>query len=251
MIPVGHLFGLTLSNNASDATNDIDIAPGSVWAANGAIVLASALTKRLDAAWAVGSNQGGLDVGGSPSNVTYHVFLIRRSDTGVVDALFSTSPSSPTMPANYDMKWRIGSIIRKGNTILGFIQDGDLFQLKSPVTDFSDVDPGESAVLYTLSVPTGIHVEALCTIGAYNANAVIHAFYFSDPATDDVVPNYIGRSQLSFIGYNAGGYSFGAASEITVRTNTAAQIRGRAFYSSVAVGLGIVTRGWRDRRGRG
>lgn len=249
-IPVGHLSGLTLANNASDATNDIDIAPGSVWAANGSLVLSSALTKRLDAAWAVGSNQGGLD-SGSPSNTTYHVYLIKRSDTGVVDALFSTSASSPTMPTNYDMKWRIGSIIRKSNAIVGFIQDGDLFQLKSMVADLGITDPGTSAVLRDLTVPAGIAVEALIAAGSYNANSQVHGFYFSDPATDDIAPSAYQAAQLSYLGGNAGGFSNGASVELRVRTNTSAQIRTRASHSSVAVYFFIHTRGWVDRRGRG
>src|SRR5690606_22933061 len=47
----GHIYGLTLSNNTTDATNDIDIAAGEA-ASDGSdpvlMVLASALTKRLD-----------------------------------------------------------------------------------------------------------------------------------------------------------------------------------------------------------
>src|SRR5262245_55992518 len=61
----GYLWGLTLSNNAGDAVNDIDIAAGEASADDGSAVmaLAAALTKRSDAAWAVGTNQGGLDTG--------------------------------------------------------------------------------------------------------------------------------------------------------------------------------------------
>ena len=111
-LPQNYITGLTLSNNATDATNDIDIAIGSARDSTNAadIVLASALVKRLDAAWAVGTNQGGLDTG-SIANGTYHVWLIQRSDTGVEDVLFSTSATAPTMPANYDYKRRIGSIL--------------------------------------------------------------------------------------------------------------------------------------------
>jgi hypothetical protein len=42
------------------------------------------------------------------------MWLIRRSDTGVADVLFSASASSPAMPTNYDSKRRIGSEIRDG-----------------------------------------------------------------------------------------------------------------------------------------
>ena len=88
----GYRYGCTIANNAGDATNDIDIAAG-IWADDtGAVLLrlASGITKRLDAAWAVGSGNGGLDTG-SIANTTYHLWLIMRSDTGVVDVLFSAS----------------------------------------------------------------------------------------------------------------------------------------------------------------
>jgi len=93
ILHAGHLFGLTLSNNGSDATNDIDIAIGSCVSddGSGAIARVASLTKRADAAWAVGTNQGGLDIG-TLANGTLHVFVIKRADTGVVDALFSRNP---------------------------------------------------------------------------------------------------------------------------------------------------------------
>lgn len=64
----GHLFGLTLSNG-TDATNDIDIAIGQASSNDAAVAdrvlmtRSAALTKRLDAAWAVGTNEGGRDTG--------------------------------------------------------------------------------------------------------------------------------------------------------------------------------------------
>lgn len=95
----GHLHGLTMSNG-TDATNDIDIAIGeatsqdtSVTSSRCLMQLTTALTKQLDAAWAVGTNAGGLDEG-TIANVTYHVHLIERTDTGVVDALFSQAPGN-------------------------------------------------------------------------------------------------------------------------------------------------------------
>lgn len=61
-LPRSYLAGLALANNASDPTNDIDIAVGEARDSTNAadITLASALVKRLDAAWAVGTNQGGM-----------------------------------------------------------------------------------------------------------------------------------------------------------------------------------------------
>lgn len=134
----GYRYGLTLSNNGTDPTNDIDIAAGyAVDSTNAAgMTLAAGITKRLDAAWAVGTGNGGLDTG-SIANTTYHIWLIRRPDTGVVDALFSTSASSPSMPANYTQKRRIGSIIRSGGAIILFIQYDRKFVYMTPVLDVS------------------------------------------------------------------------------------------------------------------
>lgn len=113
--------GLTYANNAGDATNDLDIAAGSCRDATDAmdIVLASALTKQSDVAWAVGTAAGGLDTG-AVGNSDYYIWLIKRSDTGVVDALFSLSSTAPTMPANYNFKRLIGWFKRVGGTIVAF-----------------------------------------------------------------------------------------------------------------------------------
>ncbi len=50
--------GLALSNNTTDATNDIDVAAGKAVDSTGAVVmsLASTMVKRLDANWATGTN---------------------------------------------------------------------------------------------------------------------------------------------------------------------------------------------------
>lgn len=113
--------GLTYSNNVSDATNDIDIAAGVATDSTAAysMALAASITKRLDAAWAVGTNQGGLDTG-SIGNSDYYIHLIARPDTGVVDVLYSLSATAPTMPANYTYRRLIGWFKRVGGTIVAF-----------------------------------------------------------------------------------------------------------------------------------
>jgi len=78
--------------------------------------LTAAITKRLDASWTVGTGNGGLDTGTKTAGVLYHVWLIKRSDTGVVDALFSTSATAPTMPSGYDKKRWLGWIITDSST---------------------------------------------------------------------------------------------------------------------------------------
>lgn len=115
-----YIYGLTYSNNGSDATNDLDISAGGAMDATGAYwITGSALTKRSDAAWSVGTGAGALDTG-AVGNSDYYIWAIARSDTGVVDYLFSLSSTSPTMPSNYDFKRLIGWFKRSGGAIIAF-----------------------------------------------------------------------------------------------------------------------------------
>lgn len=249
--PGGHLFGLTISNSGVDATNDIVVAVGSatteaVANARNLQNLTSALTKQLDAAWAVGTNAGMLDTG-SIANTTYHIFLIARGDTGVVDVLASTSASSPTMPTNYTQKRRIGSIIRSGATILPFTQDGDFFQLNTPVLDIDATNPGTSAVTRTLTVPVGVNVRAslIMALVPHATNDTI--LYLSDLATVDLAPSGTAAPLGHLYNQNATSRTHGS---VVVRTNTSAQIRSRVNTSDGSTVVKILTVGWFDRRGQ-
>jgi hypothetical protein len=243
----GHIAGLTLSNNGSDATNDIDIAVGAATAGDQSalLVLSSALTKQLDAAWAVGTNQGGLDTG-SIANTTYHVWLIRRPDTGVVDALFSTSATAPTMPTNYTQKRRIGSIRRVAGAIGPFSQVGDRFS-RVPTRDVNANNPGTSAVTASLSVPSGIIVTAMLNLLLEDTTLTAATYLLVTPlALADSAP-----SAASFtLGYlNTSGVAW-ATGNVLVDTNTSAQVRYRLDQSTADHFVVIATSGWIDRRGQ-
>ncbi|KKL67216.1 hypothetical protein LCGC14_2137230, partial [marine sediment metagenome] len=124
---MSQIAGLVLSNDA-DTEHDINITAGK--ATDGAdthlIVLASEITKRIDAAWAAGDDAAGLDTGSVANDTLYAVWLIKRADTGIEDALFSLSFSSPTMPTDYDKKRLVGYVLTDGSAnILNFTQQGD------------------------------------------------------------------------------------------------------------------------------
>jgi len=135
-VATGFIGGLTISNNASDGDHDIDIAVGSARDYADAETMTqgtAALTKRIDATWAVGDGNGGLDSTDTVGNSTgYGVYLIRRSDTGVVDVLISSDMTSAgsalTMPTSYDQKRLIGWVRTDGSAnIVEFTQSGDYF----------------------------------------------------------------------------------------------------------------------------
>lgn len=238
----GAIFGLTLSNNTGDATNDIDIAAGMATTDTAAdprtMVLASSITKRLDAAWAVGTNQGGLDTG-SIANTWYHLWLIQRSDTGVVDALFSTSATSPTMPANYDRKRRIGAVVRGAGTLLAFRQFGDRFLYAAPVTNRSSTSP-VTDTLVAVSSPLGVRCRPILISSVSSAAA-------------SVVQNFVGDgdgSAASHVYQQVGGSSQSSCIIDPVYTDTSSQIRFSAGASGSITANILQCAGWYDDRGR-
>lgn len=252
VLPRGWIDGLTLSNDPGDVVNDIAIASGQCTSDDGTYVMdyPTALVKRLDSTWAVGTGVGGLDTGGETATTWYHVFAIARTDTNVCDVLFSTSPGSPTMPANYTKKRRIGSIFNDAASALRpFTQNGDEFLWNDAVIDLDAANPGITAVTRTLSVPTGVQVQALLSVGGYQGTSAFSIF-MSSLDSNDQTPQAVGTAALTgFMTGNttASNWNF---SPIAVRTNTAAQVRSRISAGGAANRLGIITRGWIDRRGR-
>lgn len=251
VLPPGHIYGLTLSNNVSYPNNRIDIASGECAGSpnNTRISLLSGITKRLDAAWAAGNNNGGLDTG-TATDGTYHAHAIYNPTSGAVDVLLSLSATSPTLPSGYTVRRRIGSIIRSGGAILPFVQVGNKFWLKTPLLDTDVGNPGTSAVTRTLTVPTGIPVEAFGHISLYTTEAPqFIGAYLSDLALADVTPSATGPLTAMIQSQSTAG-NYRGLGAFSVMANASRQIRSKLSFSSAAVTMRILTEGWIDPRGR-
>lgn len=236
-----YISRLTLSTAGSSAT--VSIAAGAATDSTNAdmLVLGSALAKTTSA-WAVGNTNGGLDTGSIANNTGYHVWLIKRVDTGVVDVLISLSASAPTMPTNYTLKRRIGWLRTNGSAQwLGFTQNGDEFEWSVLVADISAGTLSSTPTLTTLTIPTGVKVKALFRGKVDTANCF---FLFSSPDDSQRIAN-------TPTGNFTGSFNTAVAStgfDLAIITNTSAQIyasdngAGATFY--------IYTRGWIDTRGK-
>jgi len=194
------IYGLTY-DNGTDAVNDLNINPGGAMDATGAywMTLAAALGKQSDVAWAVGGTTGtplgGLDTG-AVGNSDYYVWLIARSDTGVVDALFSLSSTAPTMPANYDFKRLIGWFKRVAGTIVAFktyeTEGGGLGLLwTTPTLDINLANTlttarRTDAVKVPLNFPTVAHLNAVIQDAAANVAAWLYC-----PDQTDIAPSSV------------------------------------------------------------
>lgn len=267
-LPRGHIDGLILSNDAGDTTNDIGIASGvcrstvnSAYVYSNAystlarhqrdIEITDAIIKQIDVVWAPGN--GGGRSASALSNTTWHKYAI--GGKGLRDSVFfhdSATQSSvlAAMPGGYTAYRRIGSIIRSGAAIVAFTQIGDYFERQTTAADISAANPGASAVTRTLSVPTGIVVSARLYLSVVNVAAggvttysLLTALTSVDQTPSSTVSQTAGAATVA-------GFVTSASTEVSVYTNTSAQIRSRLSASDASVTLVINTRGWIDTRGR-
>jgi hypothetical protein len=246
------LTGLTLANNSGSPNTKIDIAVGGAMSDDNTtlMTLSSAISKTVSA-FVSGNNNGGLDSGTITANTWYHVFLIQRTDTNAVDVLFSTSPSAPTMPTSYTKERRIGSIKTDGSSaILAFNQSGSEFRWATQVLDVSVTNVGTTAAVTRAlpSVPLGVVVDALVSIGLLNdsANSNFTVFARITPLfMTDVLPTGLGDSNAIISSLD----TVYSSTPLSVRTNTSQQIRTRVSAFSAAAALDVAVWGWRDSRG--
>lgn len=252
----GHLYGLTLSNNGSDATNDIDIAAGNcIDSTNSQLMAPTAMTKQLDAGWAAGTNQGFRNSGIAIANTTYHIYAVCKASgadpdfyahTSATVATVLTALQAETGGALYVYARRIGSILRESAAIVGFTQNGDVFRRKVQAQDYSGTQASTNAISRTLSVPTGIAVEAFGTFNVTGDSTNTSVYLLTSLDETDTAP-----SGSAFSLYVTGGGTddnIVQTRDFRVKTDTSGQIRTRA--TSTTSSSRLQTEGWVDTRGR-
>lgn len=249
----GFLFGCTLSNNSGDATNDIDVAAGKcIDSTNAALISCAAMTKRLDANWAVGTNQGFRNSAIAIADTTYHIYAVWTA-AGVQDYYAHTSATVATVitalqaetgGASYIYARRIGSILRESAALVAFSQDGDEF-LRLAQAAYTATNPGTSAVLAALGVPLGLKVRAIVAIRLQDATPTAATrIIITSPDQTDVAAS---ASVFTAISNSA---DLETCFTDIVRTDTSAQIRYRQESAETDITVQIKTRGWIDTRGR-
>jgi len=249
--PRGYIDGFPMANNGVDPNNDIDIGVGAARSDDNSenIVLAASITKRLDAAWAAGTNQGGLDTGAKAASSGYFRWAIKNTATSAVDVLYSLSATAPTMPTGYTKKRPIGWSKTDGSgNIIPTTQNGEEILLTTPVLDVDVTNLSTAAVLYTLpSLPAGIKVEAILGWLVYHASAS-RRVHVSSPDQADQAPSDTVSPLSSGVVHDSGTIAPMVSARARIRTNASGQIRARADAASTT--FRVVVHGWIDRRGR-
>lgn len=246
--------GLEFSQNSGNVQY-VDITPGKATVDALGVrypVTSAAFTKRLNAAWAIGTNAGGLLTGTSfPASTTLHCYVMRRRTDGTVDHGFHTSAAQSTFTDGSSNIWDLQlhmSLITDATQVVPIDHIGNEVTFRTP---FADVSAGIpiTATLYTLSVPTGISVRAKLDVfwGRQSATGNLF-FWLSDPASPDVtITTSVFNGYSSAFATTPAGFTT-ATVPYTVRTNTSSQVRCKANAIG-GVNTQFLTRGYFHPRG--
>lgn len=190
--PTGYLYGGVLSNDTLDPTDGIT-ATATVAKDDSSefTINAASLSKKINATWVAGDNNGGLDtstIGGSP--VKFYIFAIGKStDPSAGDYLFSKSRTSPNMglpnAAGFNIKRLIGQRYWDGTKIVLFKTSGNGVDKKTRLFDPIHILISVSATSFT-DVDVSAYVDGNCVgvvylTAAANAVAGTPAAFFTRP----------------------------------------------------------------------
>lgn len=231
------ISGLIQSNDATDATNDISVSPGSCADSTNSVVLSlsAARIKRLDASWVTGTNQGGLSSSLTIADTDYHIFIIRVA--GVDDIGFDTSITAANLVADHSVTHyrRIGWFARGGNSagvIDQFVASesaggGLNFLWSTPKLDVNlnatlTTARRTDAIRVPLDYSVTAHINAAIKDSAATQFAYIHCPDQADLAPSDTVAPLMNLfSQTGRFGYQQMFIRTSATGTIAARASTA------------------------------
>lgn len=242
----------SLRNATVDPVNDITIGVGQAQIGSAIANVLAPFTKRLDAAWVKGDNQGGLFPGVALEDNTYHLFLLRNA-LGDVDAGFDLSVAAANAPSGWAVK-RIGSIMRLNNAIRGFLQIGTSFELKNiSIPDLEGVLIPAIGSLYRVSVPTGIKTvfRGVLSTGL-PAEGFMLTVAIQSPDQEPLIPvgaDFLSGFRGSISAYHSGSFFTSVSGEFEVFPNANGEVRiasAGVYYGNPIYATTLQPLGWVD-----
>lgn len=239
----GHLSGMSITTTSSSST--FSVTEGQCADSTAVDLMVLAAFSKTTGAWAVGSGNGSLDTGTIAVGSWYHVFIIKRPDTGVVDVLVSLSATAPTLPANYTLFRRIGSLYcNTGSVWYHRVQYGDLVLYATPIMVYDgDTTVGTTATLKVTFSPTGIVIQAYFSFVFQGSNALTGVMITPPSVTwsgTSPNPSWTGFANATTDYFVRDIYTF---------TDTSAQIKIAFSFASTNT-FYLVSKGYIDRRGQ-
>lgn len=206
---------IRISNNSTDTEHDLDFTAGNAQAINGsAIYSVGALTKKANATWVAGTNQGGLDTGTLANNTPYYIYAIQNLTTGVGDILFTASvPDEETkaytggnMPSGWGNESFVGACHTDGSANLHsmtwYYGNGIYrasYNAGSKIIALSTTSPSVSIANIKAYAPVNSIVNITASVNDNESTAFAAIFF--DKGQDDATPT---TSNADLIGDEVG-----------------------------------------------
>jgi hypothetical protein len=239
-----YIAGCTLATTGG--ISSFTVAPGvCADTTNQAMMALNGTFTKTTALWAAG-NGGSLDAGAILPNTWYDVYVIGQT-SGATDVLISLA-NVPSLPANYTMYRRIGSILTDGTSNwIAFIQVGNKFVWSTLRTDKNNFSVGTNVntVINLPSLPKRVNVEAILSVwynGGSNGQALIYG---------GNQPSLVAAPSTYNFDAVTGSPGNGDAGQYRVETDTNQNIQ---IYNTITGGPSlpwfIAVEGWIDRRGQ-
>ena len=218
------VHGLTLSNNADDPNNKIDIAPGRARGNGVTVVNPATITAAL---------------GAVAPNTTYHIHALRSNATGEFKVTADVSPTSPYIEPGYTRVQRLGAIVTDGSgNIRPFVQRGNEFRYNTVAGISEYVATGNRAKApITVTLPTGARIVGIfeATIANMTSNDSYIELYDGDN------PNVVTRFGMQDLNV-----SMRYSGEARQFTNASAQIQLAVVNGHSVKTSALRTLGWID-----
>jgi hypothetical protein len=219
--------GGLLSNNSGSPTTHVDFAAMSVRSGSAFVSSAASITKRISGTWAVGTGNGGLDVGAVAANTTYFAYALRKTADGTLDVVLSTSTTiagvTTTLLTGYTIVKQIGVVLTDGSSLIRqfVMYPRDEYTFVTPVKDAVSVAVSTVSALLALTVPNGVKAKAKLSL-EFSSASTTNAVLVSDPAQGTLTAG-VGNDGVSVGAIQvASGFTVGSGE---FWTNTSRQVR--------------------------
>lgn len=228
----GYVRDLILSPNGNTA---VDISTGEAKGNNKLVINSATITANLALNVAGG---GHLDTGAKAINTWYHVHACRKQSDNSFFPLYSTSPTTPTVPVGYDLIRRIAAVkTNASGNIIAFKHVLNRMFIDNVTEQAYSASAAKALRVVTapLGVSTRIFLTSDVSIGSGASNARLSVW---SPLKDtswgpDFSPFGTGA------GFNTGGWT------TCIETNTSSQIYTQATVGGTASGT-LASIGWED-----
>lgn len=244
--PINTITGLQATWNSATS---VSIGKGTATTLGASVPIvntASAFTKLTSATWVAGSGNGGLAAGAAVvANASLYMFIMKLAD-GTTDFIFDDVPAGTNaiVDASPDeIRGVLGIALSGVPEIIEFFDRGDgHIDLKDPLRDVSDTNPGTGPVLSIVTVPKNIGAVGnfLFTIRE-GTGTVVRGWLRS---LDQSSPAPLASNQDAEVATNTSRMSVFKQ----VRVSTSGEIRYRLDASTASTNVWIFTQGWTDKR---